>query len=592
MKKAFVIMLLTLCLVVLPALSLAADTAPETLIICNDMVSHDKYYVANASGGLSEVSTKPASGYLHYNKETGVLTLNNISLTASNDVYGIRISGSQYPDGRYGKLTINVVGTNAITGTGSASSIYLDKINCTISGSGTLTVTCANMSAMQVRSLTVSDPVTLNLTANGAALAKAIESTNDISFSDGTITAKAPNGDGIGILSIAGNISISGKAKVDTHGKSFDLSCGGDHKGNNGKLTISGGQLTASGADVETVWAQEIDVSGGKVNITRDSALSGLSANKLVKISEDADVTINLSKNGCTIWSGKDVTISGGTLNLSTKDWNAVSAYEGKLSITGGSITAKADSATLYGNKGIEISGGELTAISTANTPLYTEQSLSITGGKVAASCESGVYYSTMAMTSTTVNGDAVVYGKAFYNMSTPTKGVVYTGTTVSLDKNNKPVLSGGVGTVYGNPNVPSFTKPANSKLGTVLDEYVTITAPDVEYTGRIADPNPVVEVNKIALSRTLTKGADFTVDGTGSTPDEGPKTFKAVGVNGSGNIGEKDFTFNVIPRTTVDTPPSTGDNSRIELWFTLLILAGAALLWAGVSDRKNRMAK
>ncbi|MDO4487213.1 MAG: MBG domain-containing protein, partial [Bacillota bacterium] len=151
-----------------------------------------------------------------------------------------------------------------------------------------------------------------------------------------------------------------------------------------------------------------------------------------------------------------------------------------------------------------------------------------------------------------TMDGDAVLYTSSINGEHTFKKGVVYDGVMVSGDAGSY-TLIGGVGTVYGNPNVSGFTTPTGSKLGTNLADtnYITVTVPDVDYTGAEAVPTATVTVDKIALggTKTLVQGTDYTVSiSDNDKTNAGAKNATITAEAGSGNVGKTTKAFNVKP--------------------------------------------
>ncbi len=109
--------------------------------------------------------------------------------------------------------------------------------------------------------------------------------------------------------------------------------------------------------------------------------------------------------------------------------------------------------------------------------------------------------------------------------------------------------VSGGYGTVYGNPNVIEFTKPTDSSLGTDFDEYVTVDSKPFVYTGKMAEPKAEIKVNKIALTKTLTQGTDYNVEADNNAVNVGEHGGKIKAVESSGNVGTLDFDFDITPK-------------------------------------------
>lgn len=498
----------------------------KNIDICGVRLTSGKYYTATA-GVLSQTGndTVPTSGYVHYDASTGVLTLNNISLTANGSMtaaYGITCSDS-------GSLTINVIDTCSLEATTTGRGINIDNANCTVSGTGTLTVTSVAADAIYVKSLTVNNGVTLNATvkqtdSNSSSEYNAIWTNNGMLLK-GTVNATTNANYGYALGAQSGAITLESGAVVSASGGWRAVFC------NDGALVIKGGKLTASDPTDAAVQANGVSVSGGELKVTA-------------------------SGTGLYLPSG-NVTISGGTVNITSTNSNAIyaeSSKAGEIVISNGTLTASSSSVALWGYNDIEISGGTVTAVSSGDTAIYSNAGdMTVSGGTLAATTKrSDVCYSIQICKDININGDAVVYVEdywSYYGAVNFTKGVIYTGTAVSLDTDGKTVLTGGVGTVYSNPNVTGFAVPTGSKLGTVLDDYVKIQAEDTPYTGGKVEPHLLVRVEKIALDRNLVEDEDYTVETTETKNAVGKNSFTIEAVNGSGNVGSKAFDVNVTPK-------------------------------------------
>ena len=66
MKKRILscLMALALCLTLLPAQSLAAETAPSYVTLAGIELQSDKFYIPKASGGIEEKLDSPDTNYL------------------------------------------------------------------------------------------------------------------------------------------------------------------------------------------------------------------------------------------------------------------------------------------------------------------------------------------------------------------------------------------------------------------------------------------------------------------------------------------------------------------------------------------------
>lgn len=616
MKKKILSILLVVCMAItlLPAAAFAqTPTHSSYVIIAGTIVGDGDCYYFDSNGDASPVLPEVAVSCVSYSKSTGTVTFKNTSITTSTN-YALTVAQDEITTS--GELIINLIGENTLTVTGAAGGIYAGKMDCKITGTGSLTVSCEAMSAMQLRSLTVNDPVTLNVTANGPGTPNGIETTYDVVLTNGKFDVKVTKANS-GISSSYGNITVSDNAEVKTFGY-----CNGVHCGR-GVLTVSCEKFEASANVSFGAWATKAEIKSGIVEFHSDYG-NALGASGDINIYSPADVTADSGDESPAVYSGNDFIINGGNVEIIAPKSNAVfvdaaiklkdgtvkaSSYypafyaTKQVDISGGDITAistddtaiysKTDTikisndATVYaeayycalkaeGNtseeNAIVISGGKLTAISTADVAIYSPKGILVEGGDITATAELAAvrsntglqvkggtlaaatknpdeHYSVAVEGNFVIDGDAVVY---LYDFTASDdgliKGVLYRETDVSLDEDGKRVLKGGVGSVYGNPNVTDFVKPDNSQLGTIFDEYVTIEAPDVTYNGEIPAPHPVVKVEKTALTKTLTEGTDYNVRSFyGTSKDVGEKTYTITEASYLYS-GQKDFSFNVVP--------------------------------------------
>lgn len=603
MKKRILTALLAVCLVLtLVPLTVFADAGVSsepslitTVGVCGTWIDSGNYYVSDGKFGLKRAAanTVPTSGFVIYDRATAKLTINNIELRQNAGEPCLRINNAELPtQNTYVDMTLEVVGTTALKALGEGRGLNIENVHLNIIGDGSLYVSCAKDYAIYARSLTVSSAVKLTAVANKAGgQTKAISTVGDILFKNGTVVAEAQGAGSTSaaILSSDGNITVEGTADVTAKGDYYGVNCA------RGTFFVKGGKFSAETLNGDAVWAKNIAVSGGTVNILKSPA-GALAASEGVTVSGNAELKIKTDYTN--IYSEeKNITVSGGKLNLTSNYGNCMytnADYNGKISITGGTITAVSESVTLWGNgieienatlnlkainevaiyspvkieiksgnfnvnaewsavmsKDIVIGGGDITAVSSKDNSVRAINNLDITGGVLAAGAKTEDKFSVYAGNTLKIDGDTVVYGdkigaKTLLNTA---EGVVYKNTEVGFDNDGKRVLSGGYGTVYGNPNVTEFTKPTDSSLGTDFDEYVTVNSKAFEYTGKRAEPKAEVKVNKIALTKTLTQGSDYTVEVDNNAVNVGEHGGKIKAVESSGNVGTLDFDFDITPK-------------------------------------------
>ena len=308
---------------------------------------------------------------------------------------------------------------------------------------------------------------------------------------------------GLQMMAESNRLRIGGEGELIATGGDNGAGIGGGDYGSCSGIMISGGTVIATGSGGgagigggDHKAGSRIEITGGTVTATGSGGGAGI--------------------GGGQYYYGSDIKITEGTVTATGSG--------GGAGIGGGNFGSGSD---------ISIGGGTVTA----------------TGGSGGAGIGGGVGESGSGIT---MDGDAVLYTSSINGEHTFTKGVVYDGVTVSGDAGSY-TLTDGVGTVYGNPNVSEFTKPAGSILGTNLADTdgITVTVPDVDYTGEEAVITATVTVDKIALggTKTLVQGTDYTVSiSDNDKTNAGAKNATITAVAGRGNVGETTKAFNVKP--------------------------------------------
>ena len=392
----------------------------------------------------------------------------------------------------------------------------------------------------------------------------------EITLAEGSVNKliSGSNCAGLQMMTKNNRLYIAGKGKLIATGGSGGAGIGGGYNGSCSGINITGGTVTATGGSGGAGIGggnggkgSYIYIGGGTVTATGSGGGAGI--------------------GGGNYDSGSAITIKGGTVTAtggSNGGAGIGGGYNGScsgISITEGTVTATGGSGggagigggNFYPGSNISIEGGTVTATGSGGGAGIgggdggvgydgSGSDITITGGTVTATGgsngEAGIGGGDDTTGSyITMDGDAVLYTSSINGEHTFSKGVVYDGVTVSDDAGSY-TLTGGVGTVYDNPNVSEFTKPAGSKLGTNLEDtgYITVTVPDVDYTGAEALPTATVTVNKTALSKTLVQDIDYTVSvSSDDKKNAGAKNATITAVTGSGNVGEiTGNAFNVKP--------------------------------------------
>lgn len=195
--------------------------------------------------------------------------------------------------------------------------------------------------------------------------------TETAAATDSTASAEADATDTVSTKGLKAGTSLT------ILGGSFTMDCADDAFHTNGNLTVSGGSasiqtgddafhadnaLTISDGDIDISTSYEglegltVTVSGGDINVVASddgvnaaggADQSGLGGNGQDQFAAESGVFITISGGNLTLNAGGDgldsngdLTISGGTVYVSTKDGSADSAldYNGNASITGGTM--------------------------------------------------------------------------------------------------------------------------------------------------------------------------------------------------------------------------------------------------------------
>lgn len=506
-NRLAVIMALTLVFSFALAFTSAQATgavALPTAVNVDKMIATGGFYFVDIGGGTLQVaSSTPSTGYVHYDLDTGVLELNNITINASSEWGGI--SAGRIDNGLYA-FTIQVTGNCEIKAANAG--LNLSEGDCIIQGVGdgtnTLTITSENSNAVSVNSLKIAENVTVNVTAENSV---AISSKQDVVVY-GALTARADQD--YGIQSNLGNVTIDGqKASVTvTGGEQNAIYCDQVFSIQNG------GTLKAanSGEDLAVVSANEIHIDGGTVEIPHNSdrtSVLGLNARgnltiqnakvdiKTARYCIAADDTLTIanstvmaeSDNDCALYGTNGIKISDGTItaisNNNDDTLGSIFAPVGTLQISGSSlVNVTAACKALYGVN-VEITGGTVHAVVANGDAIFANDSIRISGGDTTAISQNGRAIArsievegvdaTLSVTGGTLtvkgtpslvgfekiilNGNAVMYLSDELPHAQTLQGVVYEHVNIGLDAKGNTTLKGGVGAIYGSPKFENFDK-------------------------------------------------------------------------------------------------------------------------------------
>ena len=308
MKKRFLSVLtaLALCLTLLPAQSLAAETAPSYVTLAGTPLESGKSYIPKTDGGIEETTDSSAMGYLTY--DNGVLTVHGTVEVSSS-------AGLNFDDGTLalagdGDLTITASGIDSAAVSGSNESTLT-----TAEGfSGSITLQSVNGDAVQI--------VKLDLTTRGdirISSAKIAVNTpdNPVKLAGRTVTIEttAEPADDATVIAPSLNVTAGGNVTITGSGNTYPLI--GD-RDENCAVTLN---------------------AGGNVKIVNKS---GTAVHGLLTVAKAVDVAI--SGNGNTLFSSASITASG-TVQMESSGSNGV-VYSGA-----------ANGLTITGAKTVEIAG-------------------------------------------------------------------------------------------------------------------------------------------------------------------------------------------------------------------------------------------
>jgi uncharacterized repeat protein (TIGR02543 family) len=180
------------------------------------------------------------------------------------------------------------------------------------------------------------------------------------------------SGDAHLILADGANMEVNVENKATDGIHAFENLTIYGQSGQTGTLTVVGDH-SYSGIYGEGV----VTITGG--NVSQPSGFSnGITSNGGIAIS-GGNVTLDKS-----IQSKGEITITGGNVDVTTLAGNGIDCIDCNVTITGGSVTAKASYYGIIGKSSVTITGGSVTATA-SEYGIYGKSSVTITGGTVTA---------------------------------------------------------------------------------------------------------------------------------------------------------------------------------------------------------------
>lgn len=309
---------------------------------------------------------------------------------------------------------------------------------------------------------------TLTVSASATA-AKGIKCAGDMNISGGSVTVtttgsgtwdtddletKAASG-----LSADGNMNISGGTLVLTARGS-----GGKGMKCDGLLTVTGGDITANtygglyynnGTTENTNYTSDTD----RIDSSYYSSPKGIKAG------------LKTLKNNSYKYTG-GIVISGGTINVTTSGHNA-EGIESKntLNISNGYIYVKAYDDGINSAQDMEISGGYVMSVATANDGIDANGNMTISGGNIVAvsANEPEVGLDAAEGKTLSITGGNIVAVGGLERGASVSNGTAYQASSYSK------------GSWYGlynssNSLAFAFKMPSNNNMGTPMVVYTTGT--------------------------------------------------------------------------------------------------------------------
>ena len=452
---------------------------------------------ALAAGMLPTSACAASADYTTANAT--LVTLTDSAATAKGKYTGYEIDGTD--------VSITAAGTYVFSGDCDNGSITVKKgvTGVTIVLNG-LTLTNDDSAA-----------ITLNKTAE-ASLIAAAGTTNTVADTEGSsdenAAVKVKSGAALTIGGM-GTLTVDGNAKNGIKGAADAV------------ITVAEGKLNINAADDGLSCDDELNITGGTLNIT--------AGGDAVKASPDTGENPDTTSLG-------NVTISGGTLTLNAAE-DGIQA-DGDLTISGGTFHVKTngghttaltdDSASCKGfkaGKTLTVTGGTLT-VDSADDALHANTDVTISGGTLTlATGDDGVH----------ADNDLVIGTRGASSTSTPRINI--TASYEGLEGTTVTVYSGDIDVAASDDGVNA----ANSTLGERSDKYaisiaggdlyidagsdgldsnndINITGGKVEVYGADAMMDAAIDYDG---TFTLSGGTLF---GAGMEPTAGTQAYIAVG--------------------------------------------------------------
>ena len=312
MKKRFLSVLtaLTLCLTLLPAQSLAAETAPSYVTLAGTPLESRKSYIPTAGGGIKETTDSSDANYLTY--DGGVLTVHGTVAVNGGSSDGLNFDDGTLILAGDGDLTITASDSNsAVSGSNESTLTTAEGF------SGSITLQSVNGDAVQI--------VKLDLTTRGdirICSAKIAVNTpkNPVTLKGETVTiaTTADSANDATVIAPSLNVTAGGNVTITGNGNTYPL-IGDGYKecavtlSAGGNVEIVNKSGTAVHGPLTVAKAQNVTIGGGGDLLYSENDTHSITASGTVKMESGGSgiVCSSAAANGLTITGAEKVDISG-----------------------------------------------------------------------------------------------------------------------------------------------------------------------------------------------------------------------------------------------------------------------------------------
>ena len=366
----------------------------------------ESYGINSVKDLIVQGGTLEASG-----TDYGVYTGNGVSVEAGtvtangSDTTGNPTHGIFCKDGPLAVSGGTVEATGGKSAGSSSCGVYTGNDNVVVSGSGSLTATGG----------------AAGLNSSGVYSQKRLQ------VEGGTLNASGIN---YGVYAKTGITVSDGEVEAWGGDVTDNTSCGMYSQAN--AVNLSGGTVAAYGGDASGsgssygIWALDGDVviSGCGVTVSGGDCDEGESRGILCSSLRVTDgVLMAYSYDGCGVFTGKDVIISGGETYAYGGDDaedHAIHAQDGSVTISGGTVTACFGASGIHTQSDtrgdIDIKGdGTVVSVSDTGYGIDSARDIAISGGTVKAEAE---FFGMNAGSDLTISGgDVAVQSEKSYGV-------------------------------------------------------------------------------------------------------------------------------------------------------------------------------